>query len=97
MKDMAGRQCSQKISFEQTTIVPVNYIFFEMMEKMQSFIREREWDSGNRVDENLAQSSVSRLEDQCLYTFCQRRKFEKDGVVELFCSKECKKNHEELE
>lgn len=41
--------------------------------------------------------TLCRLEEQCLYTFCQRRKFEMDGVEEMFCSQECKQNHEELE
>lgn len=78
---------------------PTNILFFDMLDKIEQFIRQKEWEQGTAKDNDglIQAQSLLRIEEQCLYTFCQRKKFERDGVFELYCSQECKKNHEELE
>ena len=70
-----------------------------MVEKMRKVMRKLEWESPSKSEMEEAyirRDSPLRIEEQCLYTFCQRRRYERDGVAELFCSQECKNNHDLL-
>lgn len=44
-RSKSGKECSQEISADQTTLIPINYLFFHMNEKVQHFMRLKEWES----------------------------------------------------
>jgi hypothetical protein len=96
----AGRVCVE--TFESVNVSyppPTNWVVFEIVELAEKYIRQKCWELGiTKENEQGTDGVVSlKIEEQCLYTFCQRKKFDRDGVMSLFCSQECKKNHGELE
>jgi hypothetical protein len=68
---------------------------------MQSYFKQhlkrREWDSPSlsKADDEPSRDAL-RSEEKCLNPFCVRARYQCDDVLELFCSKMCKQEHEEL-
>jgi hypothetical protein len=79
------------MSFESGNVSyppPTNLFFFEAIERMEKFIKQKCWELGiRRENEQIVEDAIPlRIEEQCLYTFCQRKKFERDDLIELYCS-----------
>ncbi len=94
LRGHAGIKCSTIIPKEGN--FPLNKLYYEMQSYFKQHLKRRDWDSPSLSKGDAEPRDGLRIEEKCLNPFCVRPRYQCDDVEELFCSKQCKQEHEEL-